>query len=75
MAATKGVPVFRASAPPRPSETHLSAVAAGLMVFLAVSVIAAVSAGAPAPVVVVLALAALCVRPAAVLYHRRRLPR
>ncbi len=67
--------MFRASAPPRPSATHLSALAAGLMVLLAVAVIATASAGAPAPLVVVLALAALSVRPAAVLYHRRRLPR
>jgi len=67
--------MFRASAPPRPSETHLSVLAAGLMVVLAVAVIATASAGAPAPLVVVLALAALSVRPAAVLYHRRRVPR
>ncbi|TCK27300.1 hypothetical protein [Pseudonocardia endophytica] len=67
--------MFRASAPPRPSETHLSVAAGGLMVLLAMAVIATASAGASAPVVVVLALAALCVRPAAVLYHRRRLQR
>ncbi len=67
--------MFRASTPPRPSATHLSVLAAGLMVLLAVAVIATASNGAPAPLVVVLALAALCVRPAAVIYHRRRLPR
>lgn len=67
--------MFRASAPPRLSQTHLSALAAGVMVLLAVAVIAAASAGAPALLVVVLALAALCVRPVTVLYHRHRLPR
>lgn len=67
--------MFRASAPPRPSATHLSVVAACLMVLLAVAVIATASSGAPAGLVIVLALAALGVRPAAVLYHRHRVPR
>ena len=67
--------MFRTSAPPRPSATHLSVLAAAVMVLLAAAVIATASSGAPAPLVVALALAALCVRPAAVLYHRRRLPR
>jgi hypothetical protein len=67
--------MFRASAPPRPSATHLSVVAAGLMVLLAVAVIATASSGAPATLVIALALAALGVRPAAVLYHRHRVPR
>ncbi len=67
--------MFRASTPLRPSETHLSALAAGLMVLLAVAVIASVSAGAPGPLVILLALVALGIRPAAVLYHRHRVPR